>query len=189
MSGEKAYTIGHAKPWTVAKTAIESGLSSLATTKGLESIVLNQGINAVGSVGTAISSVNAANASYQQILNTKAASHTAISGNNTDYKSALDNTLELQYWQPQNYVLENIAKTFHLTGYNHPVQEVPNTKSRYWFNYLQCIPVWSEATINNYRPEFLNDLSDKYQSGVTIFHYNEGYDLDQKKENMEVNLI
>lgn len=177
-------TVARAKRGTLAKGLLQAGVQD-----SLGTMVVNQGINSINSVVSAAYSIKTANANYQQDINTKAASHTAITGNNVDYKSAVDNTVELQYWQPQDYILENIAKVFHLTGYSHPVQEVPNTKSRYWFNYLQCIPTWSEATLNNYRPEFLNDLSEKYQSGVTIFHYNEGYDLQQDKENMEVSLI
>ena len=109
-------------------------------TKGLGQMVLNQGIGAVNSAVSAAYSIQSANANYQQNINTKMKSHTAIAGNNVDYSAAQDFNVELQVWQPQDYVLNNIAKTFHLTGYSHPVQEVPNTKSRYWFNYLQCIP-------------------------------------------------
>ena len=120
--------------------AFKNNYQSNGGTKGLGQMVLNQGIGAVNSAVSSALSIQSANANYQQNINTKAVSHTAITGNNSDYRSALDNTVELQYWQPQDYVLNNIAKTFHLTGYSHPVQEVPNTKSRYWFNYLQCIP-------------------------------------------------
>ena len=169
--------------------AFKNNYQSNGGTKGLGQMVLNQGIGAVNSAVSSVLSIQSANANYQQNINTRAVSHTAITGNNSDYRSALDNTVELQYWQPQDYVLNNIAKTFHLTGYSHPVQEVPDTKSRYWFNYLQCIPSWSEATMNNYRPDFLNDLAAKYQSGVTIFHYQGGYNLNQDKENIETSLI
>lgn len=179
-----ASTVAHATNKTIAKRFMES-----ATTNSLGTMVVSQGVSSVNSLISAAYSIKTANANYQQTINAKAASHTAITGNNVDYKAAVDNKIEFQVWQPQEYILENIAKVFHLTGYSHPVQEVPNTKSRYWFNYLQCIPCWSESTINSYRPEFLNDLSEKYQSGVTIFHYKDGYDLDQEKENMEVNLI
>lgn len=43
--------------------------------------------------------------------------------------------------------------------------------------------------MNNYRPDFLNDLAAKYQSGVTIFHYQGGYNLNQDKENIETVLL
>lgn len=121
-------------------TAFKNQYQSNGGTKGLGQMVLNQGLGAINSAVSSAFSIASANANYTQNINTKATSHTAITGNNSDYRSALDNTVELQYWQPQDYILNNIAKTFHLTGYSHPVQEVPNTKSRYWFNYLQCVP-------------------------------------------------
>lgn len=123
---EPATTVAHAKIGTVLKSLWEATSSS-----PLGTMVVNQGISSVNSIVSASYAIKTANANYQQTINTKAASHTAITGNNTDYKSAIDNKVEFQVWQPQDYILENIAKVFHLTGYSHPVQEVPNTKSRY----------------------------------------------------------
>lgn len=68
--------------------------------------------------------------------------------------------------------------------------EIPDTTSRIWFNYIQCIPQWTEDTINNINPKWLNLLSSMYQQGVTVFHYYQGqYDFLQEKANWEVNLI
>ncbi len=154
----------------------------------VSSMVVNQGLGSVGSMINSINAIDSANKSYQHNLNNRASSKTSLNGDNSDYELANDNQLSIQVWVPEDYVLENIKKVFHLTGYNHPVIEMPNTTSRYWFNYLQCSPVFTQDTLNELSKPIIDDLINKYENGVTIFHYHDGYDLDQNKENMEVSL-
>ena len=155
----------------------------------LSSLAINQGLGAVGSMVNSINAIDSANKSYQHNLNNRSNSKTSLNGDNSDYELANDNQLSIQIWTPEDYVLENVKKTFHLIGYNHPVIEKPNTTSRYWFNYIQCQPDWDESTINEIPKEILDDLNQKYSNGVTVFHYHDGYDLDQANENKENSLL
>lgn len=151
---------------------------------------------AIGSIGSAISaglSIDSANASYQQNINTRSQSRTSIQGNSTDYSTAIDNQLNYEVWQPQEYIKKNIAKTFYYTGYSHPVQELPDISSRLWFNYIQCVPVWKDQGTCDTNPLWLADYTQRLNQGVTIFHnvYKDGqatWDLNQTLENWEMNL-
>ena len=76
---------------------------------------------------------------------------------------------------------------FYYCGYADDVQGIPNTSSRYWFNYLQC-----DAVINseNVYGEFLDDIVARYAIGVTVYHNRNGeYNFDQTYENFETGLV
>lgn len=166
----------------------KSLLNSIESNK-LGTMITTQGVSNVNSAVSAVYSIQSANAQYQNTINTKAASHTSITGNNSNYNSALDNSVEYQVWQPQEHILKNIAKIFHLTGYSHPVQEKPNVSSRKWFNYVQCTPVYDDTYISTINPLWVSDYSSRMQDGVTVFHNNSTkWDFDQAYENMEVNI-
>ena len=156
----------------------------------LGQMVVNNGITGISSAISAGMNIDSAKKSYEQTIRTKSSAHTTISGNSTDYSTAIDNIVSLNVWRPKATIVEDIAKVFHLTGISYPRMEIPNTTSRIWFNYIQCIPQWTEDTINNINPKWLNLLSSMYQQGVTVFHYYQGkYDFLQEKANWEVNLI
>lgn len=82
---------------------------------------------------------------------------------------------------------------FHYCGYKHPRHEVPNFTSRYWFNFIQCDPVFSnegQLVWQNY----LDDIRARYRAGVTVYHRHPGvlntaYDWDQIHENWETGLV
>ena len=90
---------------------------------------------------------------------------------------------ETKEWQ-KNLAFNN----FYRYGYTHNAVELPNTSSRYWFNYIQCNPVFKEENSNPYN-NFLNDIKTRYQQGVTVYHQHNGvgaeYDWDQEYENWE----
>ena len=173
----------------VKSTIFRKMLSAVEKDK-LGAMVLNQGINSANSAVSANYSIASANAQYQQSITTKAQAHTSITGNTNSYKLAIDNVITYEMWQPEQYILNNIAKVFHLTGYSHPVQEKPNVSSRQYFNYIQCNPMWDNSALNGTNPLWLADYTSRLQSGLTIFHkVNGSWDLDQTKENWEVNLL
>jgi len=78
---------------------------------------------------------------------------------------------------------------FYYFGYATNRQKLPNLSSRIWFNYVQCTPYFSDGVYSALAP-FLEDISNKLQAGVTIFHeVNENgilnWDISQEKENLE----
>ena len=73
---------------------------------------------------------------------------------------------------------------FYYCGYARNFNEKVDIYSRKNFNFLQCEPVWDKyAYIPN---DWLEDMNQRLLAGVTIFHYNNGFDFAQEYENWEV---
>lgn len=90
-----------------------------------------------------------------------------------------------------------LADLFYYCGYKCDYQDVPDTGSRYWFNFVQCNPVYDEDHLTaKMSKDCLDELSTKYGEGITFLHghYNAEddeteYDFKQVKENWEVWLV
>ena len=73
---------------------------------------------------------------------------------------------------------------FYYGGYIVNEQGKPETRDRYWFNFVQADLVISET--NNLTDEIISDIKEKFSNGVTFLHYKIGtFDLAQEKENFE----
>lgn len=156
----------------------------------LTGMVLHQGVGSLTSLGTAMSSIISANENYKKNINQKIQSKTVISGVTDDYSLAYDDNISYQVWKPRTYILENIAKVFHLTGYSHPVMEAPNENSRCWFNYVQAKLCWSIDAYEKFNGEILEEIARSYEEGITVFHENDNeYDISQLYENWETSLL
>ena len=80
-----------------------------------------------------------------------------------------------------------MGDVFYYCGYKIETQGIPNKSSRYWFNFVQCELVINETA--NLPDDILEDIRERFKTGVTYFHYHGGYDFKQEKENWEVALI
>lgn len=82
-----------------------------------------------------------------------------------------------------------IADLFYYTGYRHNKLEKPNLESRYWFNFIQCSPIFNEEGDTPYN-DYIDDVKIRYESGVTVYHsHNGSYDWNQELENWEVSIL
>ncbi len=84
-----------------------------------------------------------------------------------------------------------LGDLFHLYGYASGIRKIPNFNNRYWFNHIQCEPVFIED-INNPQPAniYLNDLKARFMAGVTRYHKHDGiWDWNQEYENWENSLV
>lgn len=153
---------------------------------GIGSLVLQNGIQAINSAVSSFQSIRSNNLQMQNQLNRMQSSTP------TAYPSSYDitnNKVELWITAPRDEVRETIAKVFHYTGYSHPVQAVPDFTSRYYFNFVQCDPVF-DTPICTIHPEYEDDIRKRFQAGVTVYHAHDGtYDWNQENENWEVSLI
>ena len=171
------------------KAALSAALHELSADK-LGTMITTQALSSMNSIVSAGSAISSANAAYQYAIATKSQSKTAIAGNTNSYKLAIDNKITYEEWKPRPEVVKNIAKTFYLTGYSHPVIEKPNINSRTYFNYLQCSPHWDSYALNNTNPLWLADMTNKLNEGITVFHHtNNIWDIRQTRANWEINLI
>ena len=81
-----------------------------------------------------------------------------------------------------------ISEIFNMSGYKVNRVDIPNTRSRTRFNYLQTVGANITGSISQ---RFLEEIKAVYNNGVTIWHYNaEHFNmLDYSYENIEVNLL
>lgn len=102
----------------------------------------------------------------------------------------LDNNTDICFYR-MRICCENediIAQIFNISGYKVNRVEVPNTRSRTRFNYIQTAGANIVGSIN--QADLLR-IKEIYDNGVTIWHYNKDNfkPLDYSYENIEVNLV
>ena len=158
------------------------------------------GLSAVAAIGLATSAtVTIANnisndvkaeRSIQQKLEEARNQATSVSGSDdidllTKYSQ---NKAKLAIYKASDNVMKHAADLFYYCGYTANRQDIPNTTSRYWFNYIQCEPVFNEEETSIYK-NYLDDIKARYNAGITVYHaHNNTYDWGQTHENWEINL-
>ena len=145
--------------------------------------------SALSSITSTINAYVAAERSIDQKLNQYRAQSVGVAGSDDldllNYYNG-NKLVTLQY-NVSDKIKKKLFDLFYYCGYADDVQGIPNTSSRYWFNYLQC-----DAVINseNVYGEFLDDIVARYAIGVTIYHRRGGeYNFDQTYENFETGLV
>lgn len=84
---------------------------------------------------------------------------------------------------------KKVADLFYYTGYRHAQLEKPDLQSRYWFNFIQCSPVFNEEGNTPYN-DYIDDVKARYEAGITVYHSHNGvYDWNQELENWEVSIL
>lgn len=83
---------------------------------------------------------------------------------------------------------EILAEIFNMTGYKVNRVEIPNTRSRVRFNYIQTL---GANIVGSFNQSDLLKIKEIYDKGITIWHYSEKdfNPLDYSYENIEVSLI
>ena len=66
-----------------------------------------------------------------------------------------------------------VCDLFYYTGYKHAKLEKPNLTSRYWFNFIQCSPVFNEEGNTPYN-DYIDDVKARYEAGITVYHSHNG---------------
>ena len=108
-------------------------------------------------------------------------------------KGYSDNKLHRMIYQPNDDLKKALFDKFYYCGYAHPVQDVPDFGSRFWFNFVQCNPVFTDEGESAYT-KYLDDFKERFKIGVTVYHYHpivllDGYDWDQRYENWETTKV
>lgn len=154
---------------------------------GIGSLVLNQGINAVNSIVNSAASIESSRRNFANSVSARANTPVSASGNvPTDlFDNYSSNKLKRFEYTLRDDERKNLFNTFRLTGYAHPVQEIPVFNSRIYSNFVQCKPVFLNSLTEIYKV-YLDDISARFQAGVTVKHnYNGKYDLYDQYENYE----
>lgn len=88
-----------------------------------------------------------------------------------------------------------LSNLFYYYGYACNYQGVPDAKrSRCWFNYVQCQPVFTDALPGEMKAAQIDDLKSRFAQGVTYIHHHtlsesELWGLGQDSENWETWLL
>lgn len=153
-----------------------------------------------GSLTSAVSSSVQADSALQQRLEQSKNQSASVQG--ADDIGLLkwyanSNLCKLVRYEVSTTTKERLADLFYYCGYKCDYQDVPDTGSRYWFNFVQCNPVFDEdSRTAKMSKDCLDELSTKYQEGITFLHGHyipeddeTEYDFKQVKENWEVWLV
>lgn len=114
----------------------------------------------------------------------------SVSGSDdVDLMSAYtNNKAKFELYEISPKMKKAMYDVFYYTGYISGVMKVPNTTSRYWFNFVSC-DLQLESNVN-IPDNCLADLKDCYKNGITVLHAHGGeYDWNREKENWEVSLM
>lgn len=161
---------------------------------------IGAGVNLVEGISSGIiMELNQINQQESKEAQLKAQSYSVQGADDIDLMRIYTNGDSLQYatYECSDEFKERIADLFYYCGYVCSTQDIPNTTSRYWFNFIQCDPVYDvDSTTAKMGKECQDELTSKYQQGITVLHGHfvpeDGefeYDFDQEKENWETWLI
>lgn len=167
--------------------AIKGAFLGTGASMGVGGLVALQGIQAINTAVSTFSAIESRNKQYQNDLAKRAYPSAVPEGGSSI--DLMDNHMYLVAQVPEPEVIEKIANFFRFMGYAHPVQEVPDFTSRTRYNFVQCAPVFLEP-VNVIHPEFEEDIKQRFNQGVTVFHWFQGaVDIEQEFENWEVSII
>ena len=83
-------------------------------------------------------------------------------------KAYSGNKLHVMTYVPTDLFKKALYDKLFYCGYAHPVQDIPDFTSRFWFNYVQCDPVFKgETFVYN---KYLDDIKARFEIGVTDYH-------------------
>lgn len=178
---------------SVASTAAAVG-SYFTGPVGMVSAI-GLGANAVSSAMSTVSNVASLgrlqetqdNSMKQKLAQLKAQSATVAGTDDVDLMTWYsDNRLHLMRYDLPDYVRSAIYDYFDMVGYKVNLYETPKVDTRIWYNFLQCNPVFKEQGTGKLKQAWLDDLRNRYMTGVTIFHNRNGvYNFEQRYENWE----
>lgn len=167
------------------------GFVAGGATGGLSSVAaIGLATSATATIASNISNDIKAERSLQQKLDEARNQATSVSGSDdidllTKYSG---NKAKLAIYKASDNIMKHAADLFYYCGYAANKQDIPNTTSRYWFNYIQCEPVFNEEETSIYK-NYLDDIKARYNAGITVYHaHNNNYDWSQTHENWEIDL-
>lgn len=168
---------------TVASFGLSGFTKGISAASGVSMLT-----SSISSIANNIyASVNSRNQIEQKLAEAKA---TASSVNGSDDLNLLNgymgNKLKVFEYSISDEIKSKMYDLFYLTGYACEKTGIPNTTSRYRFNFLQCEP----DLVFEKDPrlvKYIDDIKERFRLGVTYFHRYD--DFRQTKENWEAWLM
>ena len=130
---------------------------------------------------------NQENTMAAKLAQLKAQAASASGSDDVDLMSwYCDNRLHLIHYQPKLEWRQALYRAFDYTGYAYKRYGTPSVDTRIWYNFLQCSPMIEYEGSRKARTVWLEDLKNRYESGVTVFHNRNGrWNFTRQYENWE----
>ena len=185
------------KSWLLGGLQLAAGVATLAV--GAAASGFTGGVSAAASIALVSSAIStfASNAytqasnerSMQSKLASLAAQSSGVAGSDdVDLLSYYnENRLQIIKYKTEELQQQALYNLFFYCGYKRDQMKIPDTNSRYWFNFVQCKPVFTEEGVTPYN-DYIADVKSRYESGVTIYHHHSfgtQWDWQQQYENWE----
>ena len=185
------------KSWLLGGLQLAAGVATLAV--GAAASGFTGGVSAAASIALVSSAIStfASNAytqasnerSMQSKLASLAAQSSGVAGSDdVDLLSYYnENRLQVIKYKTEELQQQALYNLFFYCGYKRDQMKIPDTNSRYWFNFVQCKPVFTEEGVTPYN-DYIADVKSRYESGVTIYHHHpfgSQWDWQQQYENWE----
>ena len=189
------------KSWLLGGLQLAAGVATLAV--GAAASGFTGGVSAAASIALVSGAIStfASNAytqaSNERSMQSKLASLAAQSSNvagsdDVDLLSYYnENRLQVIKYKTEELQQQALYNLFFYCGYKRDQMKIPDTNSRYWFNFVQCKPVFTEEGVTPYN-DYIADVKSRYESGVTIYHHHPfgtKWDWQQQYENWENSII
>lgn len=181
------------KSWLLGGLQLAAGVASFAASVYTGGVSAAAGIALVSGAISTFASNAYTQASNERSMQSKLASLAAQSSNvagsdDVDLLSYYnENRLQVIKYKTEELQQQALYNLFFYCGYKRDQMKIPDTDSRYWFNFVQCKPVFTEEGLTPYN-DYIADVKSRYESGVTIYHHHPfgtQWDWQQQYENWE----
>ena len=181
------------KSWLLGGLQLAAGVASFAASAYTGGVSAAAGISLVSGAIATFASNAYTQASNERSMQSKLTSLAAQSSNvagsdDVDLLSYYnENRLQIIKYKTEELQQQALYNLFFYCGYKRDQMKIPDTDSRYWFNFVQCKPVFTEEGVTPYN-DYIADVKSRYESGVTIYHHHPfgtQWDWQQQYENWE----
>lgn len=182
------------KSWLLGGLQLAAGVASFAASAYTGGVSAAAGIALVSGAISTFASNAYTQASNERSMQSKLTSLAAQSSNvagsdDVDLLSFYnENRLQVIKYRTEELQEQALYNLFFYCGYKKDQMKIPNTNSRYWFNFVQCKPVFTEEGVTPYN-DYIADVKSRYEAGVTIYHHHPNigtqWDWQQQYENWE----
>lgn len=182
------------KSWLLGGLQLAAGVASFAVSAYTGGVSAAAGIALVSGAISTFASNAYTQASNERSMQSKLASLAAQSSgvagsDDVDLLSFYnENRLQIIKYRTEELQEKALYNLFFYCGYKKDQMKIPNTDSRYWFNFVQCKPVFTEEGVTPYN-DYIADVKSRYEAGVTIYHHHPNigtqWDWQQQYENWE----
>lgn len=186
---KKAKKIAIAQSWTNTGVSMAGALGGLA---------LNTAVGGAGAVSFATSAIRSISSNiFNQISMQNQIEEKLVSSRRSTASVEVADDLDMLDFYCNNKLLQstysisdevksNVFELFYKCGYASYKAGIPNTSSRYRFNYLECEADFSTKNNPEWK-QYLEDVMERFRKGVTYFHRYD--DFEQTLENWETWMI